>query len=182
MNPQIKWIKMMEKVSSRLCRLSFLMLLISKMTFFGACQELGETEENYLSLSDIGELAEQDSISLIGTRWRPLGFGEEGSDRIRVAEPRDTDSQLWLEFYEDGTIEGRSSNNLLSGKFHNFSNNQFELLEFYVLSYALESGDGLYMTSSLENADMGNVETKGLKVYYTENEQRLFMLFRPLMP
>ncbi|WP_198675472.1 hypothetical protein, partial [Pleomorphovibrio marinus] len=75
---------MMEKVSSRLCRLSCLMLLIGKMTFIGACQEMGETDENYLSLSDIGELAEQDSISLIGTRWRLLGFGEEGSDRIRV--------------------------------------------------------------------------------------------------
>ncbi|EPA00294.1 hypothetical protein A33Q_0165 [Indibacter alkaliphilus LW1] len=161
-----------------------LLLLVSFfiIAFSAGCLEVDETGEYYLSLSDIGELTEQDSISLIGTRWRLLGFGEEGSNRIRVAEPRDTDSQLWLEFHEDGTIEGRSSNNLLSRKFHNFSNNEFELLEFYVLSYALESGDGFYMTSSLENADMGNVETKGLKVYYTENEQRLFMLFRPLMP
>ncbi|WP_157972271.1 hypothetical protein, partial [Pleomorphovibrio marinus] len=98
------------------------------------------------------------------------------------AEPRDTDSQLWLEFQEGGTMEGFSSGNLLSGKYFYTSTNQFELLEFYVLTYAGESGDGLYMTSSLKNADMGNVETKGLKIYYSENEQRLFMLFRPLVP
>lgn len=173
---------MMKNGGLNFGKFSCLMLLISGMTLFGSCQDLEQAKEIFLSLSEIENLPESDTFPLVGTRWRLLGFGEEGSEMIRIAEPSETDSQLWLEFFEDGTIEGRSSNNLLSGKFHNFSNNQFELLEFYVLSYALESGDGFYMTSSLKNADIGNVETKGLKVYYTENERRKFMLFRPLMP
>lgn len=172
----------MKNVGLNFGKLSCLMFFFSAMTLFGSCQDLEQAKEIFLSLSDIDNLPVSDTVPLVGTRWRLLGFGKEGSERVRVAEPRDTDSQLWLEFFEDGKLEGFSSGNLLSGKYFYIPTNQFELLEFYVLSYAGESGDGLYMTRSLKNADMGKVESKGLKIFYSENDRRHYMLFRPLMP
>ncbi len=172
---------MMKSEGFKYRKLSCLMLFLSSMTLFGSCQDIEQAKQIFLSLSDIEELPEDDTVPLVGTRWRLLGFGEEGSDRIRLAEPGNTDFQFWLEFHEDGTLEGLSSGNLLAGKYQSVPKNQFELLEFYVLSYAGESGDGLYMTKSLRNADSGKIESKGLKIFYIENEQRLYMLYRPLM-
>ncbi len=72
----------MEKVSSRLCRLSCLMLLIGKMTFIGACQEMGETDNDQIVYTTTGYIFGFDPCL---TR-EPYEIGEG----LLIATPADT--------------------------------------------------------------------------------------------
>lgn len=92
-----------------------------------------------MAFSDIEPLLEMDKSTFVKTRWRLLGFGDVGGKYIRIAEPKDTDFEFWFQFHEDGTFEGRSSGNLLAGNYLFFENNQIELLDFFVLTYAGET-------------------------------------------
>lgn len=99
------------------------MFCISILIALVSCEENEPELSTFISLSEIPNLENHEDISFKGTNWRLLGFGEEGSDRIRIAEPRDSENQLWLSFNDDGTFEGFSTGNILIGNFSALGNN-----------------------------------------------------------
>jgi len=155
-----------------------LILGVCMLTALVSCQENEFERPSILSLSEIRDLADHENISITGTTWRLFGYGE--GNRIRIAEPRDTDYLYWLRFSEDGSFEGRSSGNLLAGTYLYSQNKQIEVLEFFVQTYAGETAEGSYFTNRLQIAKMGILTPKGLKIHYEEENIAKFMLFRPL--
>jgi hypothetical protein len=156
------------------------LLMILSVIFLEACQEMEPKNGDFMALSNIERLLEMDKFTFMDYRWRLLGFGEVGSKYIRIAEPKDTDFQFWFQFHEDGTFEGRSSGNMLAGNYLFFENNQIELLDFFVLTYAGETEEGKYFIERKNIASSGKLDPKGLMIQYEEEDKAKYMLFRPL--
>jgi len=160
-----------------------LILCVSLFIAMVSCEENVPELSTVLSLSEIPDLENHGEISFIDTKWRLLGFGEESSNRIRLAERRDSENQLWLLFNDNGTFEGFSTGNILSGNYSSIGDNQIEVLDFFVTTSAGElTDDGYKFTEKMKHAYMGEVSKKGFIASYQIENKTNYMLFRPLVP
>ncbi len=112
---------------------------------------------------------------LIGT-WKCVGFGNSETDKVVPIEPQDCDKCYILTFKENGTIEGQTSTNALSGEYKIYGNKKVNRLHFDKLEGTEigEIGDGDKYYHIFHRRKHYKIKDNQLFIYYPEKEYLLF--------
>lgn len=154
-------------------------ILIMILSVFGACQkEGGLDEEGMIDLKDIPENPEYANLSLIGTTWKLIGFGNESTGKLKPAEPEDCEKCYKISFNDNGEIWGQSIVNFVNGSFSFEQNTDrvFKEFSFGQMTYAGEFHDGGLFIDAMKGVSKYDITTRGLLLYYSSRE---YLLFEP---
>jgi len=162
-------------------KLLFWTMLIMILPMLGACQkDDGMDQEGVINLKDIPENPIFADLPLVGTTWKLIGFGDERSGKVKLAEPKDCENCYKINFLENGEIWGRSHVNQTKGSFLLEENNNYNFKQFSFgrMSYAGELLDGDRFIDAMKEANRYDVTSRGLFLYYSSRE---YLLFQPSM-
>jgi heat shock protein HslJ len=151
--------------------------LILLVPIFGGCQENETPLEpgSTVSLDRIPENPDYQSLPLVGTRWKLIGFVNSKLEIIKLVEP-DSDSNYILVFSEDGNIQGQTSTNTANGKY-SLSNNSLSISNFTNSTEINELFDGLSYIKAMNMVNSYDITSKGLKLIYDQDKH---LLFKPI--
>jgi len=152
-----------------------LVAMVFLLPILGGCQD-EELPEGEIRLSEIQENPDYESLPLVGTQWKLIGFVDEGRERLRLAEPTNENSYT-ITFLTNGEFSGTTYMNGMAGKYEASEiDRSLKILEFGLTSYAGETYDSPMYTESLKNSSNFHISSKGLIIYY---DVRNYLLFSP---
>lgn len=157
-------------------RLSYVGLILF-VPLLGGCQESEFPLEPgaVVSLNRIPENPEYTSLPLMGTKWKLLGFADEKTGNIKLAEPYSQNSYILI-FMEDGELGGQTSTNIAYGRY-SLTNNLLLISNFSNITEITEVFDGLLYIEVMNKVSSFKISSKGLNLYYEEGK---FLLFKPI--
>lgn len=120
------------------------------------------------------ELLSSSDTSLVGTVWKLEGFGSADGKLDIVKPVNEKNYQLLLE--SGGNAYGLSSANHLAGKYTLDEEKQTLGIDLQVLTYALDTPDGLLYLERLAKTYRYELQNNVLRLYYSENE---YLQYRP---
>ena len=129
------------------CRWMVLMGVAVLLPLLGGCQN-DELPEGEIRLNDISDNPDYQSLPLIDTRWKLIGFVDERRKKIKLAEPAEGDSYR-LTFLGNGKFIGTTYVNGKSGEYDiSKIDGRLTILQFGLATYAGEVYDSpLYVDS-----------------------------------
>ncbi len=148
--------------------LTFLLLLTS-----GCEKKEVNGQENLVSLRSLPKSSGYASLSLVGTRWKLIGFADEKSRSVRLAVPFN-DRSYTITFGEDGSITGYTSTNAADGRYHK-EPTSFKIASFGPKTYMNEVFDGRPYIDAMSKVFAANISDRGLVLHYEKDK---FLLFR----
>lgn len=119
---------------------------------------------------------EEQLKSLVGTKWKLVGFVETKTGNLKEAEPLDKGDvgAYAIHFANDTTIFSRTSTNSINVtcKF-NYLNNEIIVKQVLRTEVGEMFGDGEEFINSLMSLSRFEVNTKQLKMYYNNGDNYL---------
>lgn len=153
-----------------------LLLLIIGVTL-SSCQESEVPLEpgSTVALNRIPENTSYTLLPIIGTRWKLLGFADEKTAEIRLAEPYSDDNFILI-FKDSGEITGKTSTNEAYGEY-SILNDQLLISSFTNITEINELFDGPSYIEKMNKVRTFKMSSKGLYLFYDEGK---FLLFQPV--
>lgn len=150
--------------------------LIFCTSLIGGCQK-GEPdgETMWMPLSKIPENPVYRSLPLTGIQWKLIGFANQRTNAIKLAESARENSYTLL-FEEDGYISGHTSTNIASGKFET-NNSTIFIAVFGTNTFVNEWYDGEPFIDAMKKVSTFEMSSRGLMLHYEEDK---FLLFKPI--
>ena len=156
-------------------KILFLCGIVVLMAF--SCEKNNTESENIISLSEVPVNESYLQLSLVGTTWKLIGFGNYTSNTLKKAEP-EGDSCYVLRFHLDNKITGWTSTNKIGGSYQlNISSHELKF-SYFGGTEINELFDGNNYVDAIHQVHSYAITNKGLVLYY--DKQTLFLLFKPL--
>ncbi len=154
---------------------TLLVLIIGSMV--SSCQENEApfVPGTTVALNRIPKNSAYTSLPLMGTRWKLLGFADEKTGEIRLAEPHSDDNFILI-FGDSGEITGKTSTNEVYGEY-SILNGQLSISSFGSATYINELFDGPSYIEAMNKVSINMMSSKGLHLFYDEGK---FLLFQPV--
>jgi len=165
-------------------KILILTTLLCLIGFATACENKITNANDYVKKDDD---TLQSSESLVGTKWKLVGFFDVETDTLKVSKPKEGfDSTTGLTFVEPNTLgftdteyQGNTTSNGVGGNFiANYALATIQFIPFYS-TYLTEFYDGeLYgriIALEFINAQPFEFNDSVLKLYY--NNQKNYLLF-----
>lgn len=150
----------------------FLLIIITTLV---ACDE---NEPGTISLNQIKKNASYSNLLFTDTKWKLIGFVNANNNTIKIAQP-ENDYSYVLTFYSDGTFQGKTSTNQVSGRYEiNSSTGVLKIVQFGGTKIN-ELQDGKYYVDALLSIDAYAIKERGLELYY--DNKNYYLLFEPLI-
>lgn len=132
-------------------------LALVAVLFFTACKN--ETEEN----------------PLLNTKWKFTHFVDVTNQTSTVPDvlQLSPDSSYWLQFFEDESLQGRSSSNILLGFYTADLNGSDFAITTLGGTEVNELPDGFLFVESLHLVDSYTISGSTLKLHYNDNQNYL---------
>ncbi len=115
---------------------------------------------------------ERSGNPLKNTEWKLYGFSNTADGTLQQAEPADCDNCYTIRFDEDGEFKGKSSINIIKGKYWIRGKN----IGFTNITstFAEESLDGYKYVEALPQVNRFEISSEQLKLYYGNTNYLLF--------
>lgn len=150
----------------------FLLIIITTLV---ACDE---NEPGTISLNQIKKNASYSDLSFTDTKWKLIGFVNANNNTIKIAQP-ENDYSYVLTFYSDGTFQGKTSTNQITGEYvMNSKTGALKIVQF-IGTEICELQDGQYYADALLLIDSFAIKERGLELYYDNKDY--YLLFEPLI-
>jgi len=107
-------------------------------------------------------------------KWKLVGFAENGNPEIKTPQPEDCGECYTLKFRKDGTFEGVSSINSMSGNFTINNEGKSINLSPYFITQIGEAGDGNLYVQCFRWIKFYSFSENNLEFYYNDNEYLIF--------
>lgn len=116
-------------------------------------------------------------LPLIGTKWKLVGFANEKTGEIQLAEPSGNETYT-LQFKEGSFIEGVTSTNRAHGKYELFEDTggKISIVQFGAITEINELYDGNQYIEAMRLVDNYRINAQSLSLYYSTDD---YLLFRP---
>jgi len=140
-----------------------------------ACEDNGNES---LSLNQIERKSSYLNLSLIGPKWKLIGFVDVKSNTIKLAKP-ENDSCYVITFYSDNKFTGITSTNKVEGNYEISLNvKTLKILQFGGTKIN-ELNDGKIYVANLLKVNLFSITERGLALYY--DNENYYLLFKPLI-
>jgi len=161
-------------------RVYFSAILLIIIVLSPSCQELDMEPGDVVPLSRIANVENHNSLTLIGTEWKLIGFGDASNNRVRIAEPaeRGDFTPFLIRFNEDKTVGGFASTNSVFGIYELQEDNQLHFTQFGPMTYINELFDGPLFIESMREVNSYVITKKGLVLFYSGNTN--YLMFKPV--
>ena len=137
---------------------------------------VGCLEDNPSKINEQSAL--QSGESLIGTKWKLVGFYDNDINTkiFKEAEPKDCKECYILEFDTDSTVTGYSTSNPTFGWYKiDYSLLILKFIQFHCVSEVGEIGDGNLYVEVINKVNSFSFAEKELKLFY--NDKKNYLLF-----
>lgn len=154
-------------------------LLVTAFTLCNlSCSEntnLSNLSDDWIPLADaeITENPDYESLPLVSTKWKLIGFVDEKHEAIKFAEPFEGNTYT-LTFEEGGVLNGVTSTNQATGTY-SLDGNSLEV-KSWAMTEINELFDGELYIESLNKVNSYKISQKGLMLYYGNKK---YLLYKP---
>lgn len=156
---------------------SLIIGLVFFLPIIGGCQK-NELENDTVPLSQIPDNPAYATLPLIGTQWKLIGFADEKTRRIKLAEPY-SERSYTVVFEENGDLRGFTSTNGAWGQFSLAATKrgQINISYFGPLTSVNELYDGPAFIENMNAVTSFGITSKGLLLNYSKNN---YLLLKPV--